>query len=217
MRNAVVFLAKSLLVVVVLVLAGIGGAALGKPSSSSQVVMGLVLLGLALLLAVLPIRWMFDESRRRGALKAALLGTVGVCCLSALFMPVVLSAKVAARSSACHTNLKNLSTSIHIYIASSDDVFPPADRWATLIGHAEPPRCPLAKSPYSYAMNRHLSKVPATEIAEPSETVLIFEMDAQTPNASGTEADVVDRHGRRPQAVMTDGHVGTSRGKRWKP
>lgn len=211
--------AQALLVVTALTLAGIGGAALGKPSSSSQVVMGLVLLGLALLLAVLPIRWMFDESRRRGALKAALFGTVGVCCLSALFMSVVLSAKVAARSSACHTNLKNLSTSIHIYIASSDDVFPPADRWATLIGHAEPPRCPLAKSPYSYAMNRHLSKVPATEIAEPDRTVLVFEMDGKAPDANGTEKDLVVRQGH-VNAAMVDGLVRHARPIeefRWKP
>lgn len=136
---------------------------------------------------------------------------------SIVFWPVFASARVAKRSVACQTNLKNLSTNMHIYIASNDDVFPPADRWSTLIGHGEPPKCPFAQSPYSYAMNRNLSKVSATEIAEPGRTVLIFEMDAQTPNASGTEADVVDRHGRRPKAVMTDGHVGTSRSARWQP
>lgn len=217
MRDTAVFLAKALLVAIVLVFAGVGGAALGKPSSPSQVVTGFVLLGLALLLSVGGIRWMFHESRRRGALKAALFGTLGVCCLSATFMPVVLSAKVAGERTACVGNLKKIAMSMHVYIVSSDDVFPPADQWYTLVGEAEPPQCTAAVSPYSYGMNRNLSSVSANEIEEPSNTVLIFEMDGQTPNASGTEKHQVVRQGHTA-AAMVDGLVDSNgREKRWTP
>lgn len=210
--------AKLLLIVLLLLGAGylsmVGGTIVGKPMLDTTRAQGLLLLVGAALLVVAAV--LLTDAPRKKVRKALSVAFVVWVLGSAMFGPVIISAKVAARSGACDKNLRALSTSIHIYIASSDDVFPPADRWATVIGHDEPPKCPVATSPYSYAMNRNLSKVPFTEIAEPGRTVLIFEMDAQTPNASGTEGDVVDRHGR-PKAVMTDGHVGTSRSARWQP
>lgn len=212
-------LAKLILIILLLLGAGylgmIGGTIVGKPLLDTTRAQGLVLvLGAALLVLVAML--LSERAMKRVGKPIAVVFVIWVLG-SATFGPLVISARLAKGNTACLVNLKALSLSMHIYMASSDDVFPPADRWSTLIGHDEPPRCPFAKSPYSYAMNRNLSGVSATQIAEPHRTVLIFEMDAQTPNASGTEVDVVDRHGRRPQAALVDGSVRTSRDHRWKP
>lgn len=53
-------------------------------------------------------------------------------------------------------------------------------------------------------MNRNLSSVSANEVEEPNKTVLIFEMDGQTPDANGTKEDLIVRQGHTT-AAMVDG------------
>lgn len=136
---------------------------------------------------------------------------------SGVVWPVFASARVARERTACVENLKHLAVSMQTYLAGNNEIFPPADRWYTLVGQGDPPQCPVATSPYSYGMNRNLSGVSALAIEEPNRTVLIFEMDGQTPNANGTEKDLVERQGHT-SAAMVDGHVDqNARDKRWKP
>lgn len=97
-----------------------------------------------------------------------------------------------------------------MYLDGSGDRFPPARSWSDAIRNAggEPDRkCPVATSPYSYAMNGALDRKSITQLSDISRTVLLFEAEAWAPNPSGGKEWVSRRHGNGSYFGFADGHV----------
>jgi len=108
--------------------------------------------------------------------------------------PVVRSAKDSAQSHVCQANLKKLSSALVMYTQDWDGHYPPASKWMDCIDNDEYLgqdratvfHCPAAVSQYGYAMNAQVSGKSDQSI-DIANTVLLFETDSPTRNASGTQ------------------------------
>src|SRR5947209_6443182 len=49
-----------------------------------------------------------------------------IAILAAILFPVFAQAKAAAKKTVCLSNTKQMGTALHLYLADSEDVFPPA-------------------------------------------------------------------------------------------
>lgn len=212
---------KVLHVLVVLWLAWVGGGMwLGKNSTPSESNLGGWVTAGAFVLAVVGVRFIYGKEFYKGPLKATLLGTFMVWFASATMTPVLQSARPAPQGN-CLSNIKQLATATHVYIADTNDVFPLAENWH----HALAPyakmkfRCNEAKTKYSYGMNTAIGGVSAMSIASPERTVLLFEMDSDVPNAHGGAKDAVERHPGLFIVAFADGHATGNRDapRQWRP
>lgn len=148
-----------------------------------------------------------EERRRSGG---AFLGAV-VCFmfLGVAVYPVLLSAKVAAQQSNCISAVKDLGMSLLTYATDHDDRLPPAYCWRSAPqphGESEG-RCAIGRSPWTYAFNLALSSFSQSDLAQPAETVMLFEADAWERNAAGGREWFALRHSRRGTVGFTDGHA----------
>lgn len=214
-------LVKVLHVLVVLWLAWVGGGMwLGKNSTPSESNLGGWVTVGAFLLAVVGVRFIYGRELYREPLKATLLGTFMVFLTSAIMTPVLQSARPAPQGS-CLSNIKQLATATHVYLADTDDVFPLAENWRdALEPYAKAEfRCSEAKTKYSYGMNAAIGGLSADKLASPERTVLYFEMDSDVPNAHGTAKDAVARHPGLFIVAFTDGHATgqPDAPKQWSP
>jgi hypothetical protein len=100
----------------------------------------------------------------------------------------------------CQKNMKILAKALVGYSEDWDQTLPPAHQWADLItthlAETGPKldklfRCPAAKSPYSYAYNIALDKMPIVRLKEPKITVMLFESNSTTRNAVGDKSALV--------------------------
>jgi hypothetical protein len=100
----------------------------------------------------------------------------------------------------CQKNMKTLARAIIGYSEDWDQTLPPASQWADLItphlkesgaGVENLFHCPTAKSPYGYAFNIALDKMPIVRLKEPKITVMLFESNATTRNAVGDKSALV--------------------------
>lgn len=118
---------------------------------------------------------------------------------SSIIAPVLASSRNARERTVCFFNLKRLGIAAQMYSDDWDDRLPIATTWSTslaLYDKGTPElKCPLAKTPFSYAMNSGLSSRKLGDFPDPSNTVLFFEADAWGPNASGGSEWLSPRHG----------------------
>jgi hypothetical protein len=119
-----------------------------------------------------------------------------------------------AQEVSCEMTMRTLGAAVLSYAADTPDSrFPPADHWDTAITKYLAPEdaervfhCPAARTRFSYAYNSALANVPLSKISDPTNTVLLFECDADTKNAAGGMRLVAsDRHAGISVCIMVDG------------
>ncbi|MBC8066038.1 MAG: hypothetical protein H7Y17_14495 [Chlorobia bacterium] len=145
---------------------------------------------------------------------------------SAVLAPVFAGARAAATKSVCILNSKKLGTAMFIYMVDWDERFPPTEKWQELIQpftavENRNLRCPISDLPFSYAMNRALSRVHLGKLEDPAKTILLFEAWSNNPNKSGGKGSFVATHGQFGSAYFADGIakmvIPTDSSIRWKP
>ena len=188
---------------------GFGALSLGKNPTSAGVGIGFGLLVLALFL-VYAAALLSPVEKRNGIVQTA--GCLSLISLlgAAVVVPVYLSAGEARRRSDCMSEIKQLNMAMMMYLDGSGDRFPPARSWSDAIrkaGGEADRKCPIAISPYNYAMNSALDRKPIAGIYEIARTVLLFEADAWAPNPSGGKEWVSRRHGNGSYFGYADGHA----------
>jgi hypothetical protein len=131
-----------------------------------------------------------------GAL-VAMVCCVGVPIIAAILFPVFSQAREAAKRTESIENIKTLGTAVMIYIADYDDVYPPAERWETLITPilSDPDAlvAPQATQPVAYAFNSGLALVEAPSLPNANTTPMIFESNVAGPNAWGSSNSIYVR------------------------
>lgn len=120
---------------------------------------------------------------------------VVLAIVAVLFSPVIyagiclLPRAIHANAwSGCSEDLSEIARAMRAYSQDWDGRLPPSDRWCDALyptylesqGHFA---CPVARAPYSYAMNSRLSRAKLAEIENPSKTALIFESTKTQRNA----------------------------------
>lgn len=131
-----------------------------------------------------------------------------ILLLLGILNPGVNGARPAARTTACMSNLKQLSGALRMYAADADDRLPPARIWtnaaalnlSTAAGHSPRSRPGQLSCPEqwkggpvdSYALNQSVSGAALFGDEHAAEAVLLFESDLGRPNAAGTAQDVAD-------------------------
>lgn len=151
------------------------------------------------------------SDRRRGRTFEPLVLYIVFGIVTSIVFPVILGSKSASSSASCVSNMKQLATVMAMYELDYDERLPPASSWQDATEpyrKAEPfPRCPDSNSPVSYAMNTAVSGKSVEKLSSPSETVLLFEADAQLPNAHGGKEWFVRRHNGSGSIGYADGHA----------
>ena len=131
--------------------------------------------------------------------------------LTSIVFPVILGSKSASSSASCISNIKQLAIVMLMYGSDYDDRLPLASNWQDATDtyrKSKPfPRCPDSKSPVNYAMNTAISGKSVEKLSSPSETVVLFEADAQLPNAHGGKEWFVRRHNGSGSIGYADGHA----------
>jgi hypothetical protein len=155
------------------------------------------------------------------------LGTCGVFSfvVLAVTFPVLVSSNAARSISGCLSSAKRLAMGVGMYMSDNDDGIPTASSWRTAIDPYlgdKSTTCVDAKSKWHYGLNQALSGKSGHDLTDATETVLIFEMDSDVPNAAGGPANAADRHEDWYTLAYVDGHV-IRRGRqemsnlRWQP
>jgi prepilin-type processing-associated H-X9-DG protein len=188
-------------------------------------ILGLLTCGVSSLVGlILGIIALVKINRSGGRLTGNGLAIAGIC-VSALFvlmvpiyaamlLPALSRAKAKAQSISCVNNVKQLSLGVMMYATDHGDVCPASNRWCDAIGpyvgSGKPFVCPAgaAGSRSHYAFNQKLGGRSTSKIANPAQTVMIFEADGGW-NASGGR-ELMVRHPRHVTLVVVgfaDGHV----------
>lgn len=128
---------------------------------------------------------------------AAILGLVG----AVLFFPVYAGPKPAVPITACLINIRQLATATYVYLADSNDVFPPHVDPRLVIrpyGHHDFEICPTTEDPYAY--NVRLRGLPLAQVRKPESTVMFYE---------GRNEVLIPAPDHTPNVAYADGHVKT--------
>jgi len=145
-------------------------------------------------------------------------GKIIAIIILALFLPMGSGefgcAREKARQIACLSNVKNISLAILMYVDDHHGKFPDADRWVEELRpymEAKLLHCPddKIKGHISYAMNSALSGISETKIADPGNTILIFETSQTGPSPHGGIEAVAKpgNHTGGNNFGFTDGHA----------
>jgi hypothetical protein len=169
------------------------------------------------------------SSRVAGILSAVCFGVAGVG-FSGVLLCGFTSSRYLGERHQCMSNLKQLGQAVLLYQQDWDDRLPAAEHWgdlaATSLTASEREQvfsCPVAPSSFDYGFNVALSRCPAEKISFHDETVLLFEMNAHSRNATGTQKDMArERHSGSPHVMYANGraqHVNsfTQPPPRWSP
>ena len=114
----------------------------------------------------------------------------------------------------CLSNLKQLCLAMLQYAQDHDETFPHADKWCDeLMGYMKNEqvlKCPAAPElECGYAFNVALSGKPLATIAEPAQTIILFDSDQGKRNGSAavTAIPKPGRHNVGNNVGYVDGHV----------
>jgi prepilin-type processing-associated H-X9-DG protein len=147
---------------------------------------------------------------------ALLLIIPGGVGFSAGATKVFVAARTKARSVQCLSNVKELGRALMMYVQDWDETYPPAESWSDGAARYLQPtevqslfRCPAAASPYSYAFNEALDRMPLRRLDAPTETVMLLESAAKLRNATGDRdaRAVPPRHSGGANYGFADGHA----------
>jgi prepilin-type processing-associated H-X9-DG protein len=114
----------------------------------------------------------------------------------------------------CLSNIKNITLAFQMYLADSDDTFPPAADWCdTLMAYVKNPavyQCPqhAGDAACSYAYNASLERGDCAALADDTNTVVVFESDVGWNAIGGPELLPDDaRHYVGDNYGFADGHA----------
>jgi prepilin-type processing-associated H-X9-DG protein len=142
--------------------------------------------------------------------------------LSALMLssvPMMTSARLAAKSAVCLSNLKQMAVAVMMFEGDADDVLKvTATNWLDKISpylrSRDILKCPEdTEGPVSYSLNAKLIGKSAVAIEDPANTVLLYE---------GKGGQLVFRHQGRAAVAYADGHAklvneADAKKLRWNP
>ncbi len=191
-----------------------------KGSTPLSTFLGWIFLATGIGCCVGSLRLAEPGTRRNYAIGMASFGLIGFCAFGGLF-PVFASAREAQGRTNCVRNTRNLGNSLNAYLADWDERFPPAQNWHTLCTpyavHTE--RCFRGKLLISYGFNSALSFVNLAAVEDVVKTPMIFETEAEDPNAHGGIESFAVRHGVGGNFSAVTGQTNFSRPEtlHWKP
>jgi prepilin-type processing-associated H-X9-DG protein len=129
--------------------------------------------------------------------------------------PTLKQAMDKAQMTTCASNLKQISLGIIMYAQDHNETLPDAAKWVDEVMpyvknealFHDPQDAP--DHPWSYAFNKALSGKKLAAIANPAETVLLFDSTLGTKNASdsGESLPHPGRHSGGNVYAFADGHV----------
>ena len=160
------------------------------------------------------VAFVLSLAHREGAV-ALVLSAFSVFPLPAIMMAIILIPvfETGARDQQqlCMKRMSDLSKATLLYVQDHDGRFPPADNWCDITRpytlSDKVYRCPAARHLRSgYAMNSALSGVSQTGVAEPWQTILLFDSGTGW-NAAGGQSLVAERHRGGANYSFADGHV----------
>jgi prepilin-type processing-associated H-X9-DG protein len=175
------------------------------------------------------------RSRRVLRWSLLLLAAPAFYCAIAVFLAGCLkpyfAARAVARKSECLGRMRQLSAAVLMYAADWNETLPPGRQWSDLAARDLPPealktafRCPSARSPYGYALNRRVGGLSLARVDAPAETVMLLESDAIKDNPLGGPESVPapGRHNGAGNFGFLDGSVRwrneySAARLRWKP
>lgn len=134
-----------------------------------------------------------------------------------LLSPIMDTARPAARTATCTSNLKQIRSACALDMDDFDSHFPPAERWQdAVLDYADSSgifTCPASiPGRSSYAFNAALGGLSYKKIARPADAPVFFDSSLPGPNAADRGQSFARRHeqgGRKGlgNVVFTDGHV----------
>lgn len=148
-------------------------------------------------------------------------GLVIVPILAAILFPVFSQARSSARRASCLSNEKQIALGNLMYVQDYDERFPIASDWQTgvspYIKNDRIFHCPevlagteqSAPAGTNYAFHNVLDKMKAARLAEPRDTVLIYDSTAFNQNANDalTSLPSPGRHKAGNNLSFADGHA----------
>ena len=127
-----------------------------------------------------------------GSLFAAVFAVMAFCAVS-IAIPRFSENRDRANVMECFSHLHSLCSAMMMYAQDNADILPPAGAWSDAISEYVTNRsvfvCPTAPQRRSgYAFNRFLGGVRVSDIADPENTVLLYESDLGWNGAGGPGA-----------------------------
>jgi prepilin-type processing-associated H-X9-DG protein len=138
---------------------------------------------------------------------------MAVCVGIAIFVLWKLFFRPHPDHAVCLSNVKNISLALQMYVADNDDRLPPADGWGDglyeYVKNREVFNCPHAAGPEgSHAYNASLDGVALAALADPGQTIVVFESDSGWNAVGGPELlPDIPRHSGGDHYGFADGHV----------
>jgi len=149
-----------------------------------------------------------------GICVSALMLLFSIPVTAAMLLPALARAKARAESINCLNNVKQLELGMLMYSQANGDRYPAADHWCDAIlpqvGTSKVFHCPADQqgSRSDYAFNEKLGGLRASNIKDPSHTVVIFESEGGWNQSGGREAALEhSRHLGRISVAFADGHA----------
>lgn len=132
--------------------------------------------------------------------------------LSGIILPVGTGHPMDRNRSACLSSIRQSALALIIYASDNNDTLPLAESWhtATRPYFKRELGCPISTAPWPFAMNSEASGHKYVPNIDEQWSVLLFEADAQLPNASGGREWLVFRHGNEntfASIAFLDGHA----------
>lgn len=178
-------------------------------SSSVPEFVAASVLTVAVILIVFAARVLPPNEHQRRRFEAA---AVFVVCfvLSAVLYPIQ-PPRASAKRSYCLSNIKQIAIGTILYASDYDERLPIAKVWqdsiVEYIKNKDIFKCPVAKSPESYAFNSAVSGRDSTKIESPDKAVMEFEADAFAHNAHGGPEWFATRHIEKGNLAYVDSHA----------
>jgi len=152
-----------------------------------------------------------DDGMWRVAVRESILSTTGTQEPLLLDSDAWLNRPDMSDLQVCLANLKQLMLAMLSYAQDHDEVLPPVETWRDdLMPYCRNAlifQCPA--NPWGYTYNATLAKKPLGQIANPAETIALFEVGHAEPNMAADPAQVpwAHRHDGGDSFGYVDGHV----------
>lgn len=181
----------------------------GKNPDGFHPISALILFVATVLVGYMAVKRYEPAGRKQAVLE--LVGLVMITGFMAVIVhPVMDGARQSSKQAECLSAEKQLLLFQIMYEDDNDDRLPAKENWRTVTnerGHTTQLRCPLGRTKWTYAMTSQMSRLKGSQIADPANTIQLFESGGDKPDISGGEAAFVNRHDGRGTVGLADGHA----------
>ncbi len=223
-------------------------SAAASPKATGMAVASLVLGGLGLVtcgitslaglvVGIIALVRISKSNGRIGGRGLALAGTIVSAAflllapiLAARLLPALIRTKTTPNTAGCMNNVKQLNLALMMYATDFNDRFPASSNWCDalipyLAGMTNSFLCPegAPNQRCHYALNAHVAGRELSDIQEPSQVVLVFEIEGGWNVTGGRELlSIRPRHNSLCTVGFADGHAEMVPGARleqlrWEP